>query len=98
MRFVFDEKFVRAPKLNATLAWGAAYGQAASIAIETANKQFELMIYPGRTHGIFGGNTRRHLFTMLTDFFREHLADPQQGRPGLGQKATAESLLCCAAL
>lgn len=43
MRFVFDEKFVRAPKLNATLAWGAAYGQAASIAIETANKQFELV-------------------------------------------------------
>ena len=46
-------------------------------ALIAANKQFELMIYPGRTHGIFGGNTRRHLFTMLTDFFREHLAEPR---------------------
>lgn len=43
-------------------------------ALIAANKQFDLMIYPGRNHGIYGGNTRRHLYTMLTEFFAENLA------------------------
>jgi len=38
-----------------------------------ANKQFEMMVYPGRNHGIYGGSTRYHLFTMLTDFITENL-------------------------
>ena len=42
-RFHFDENFSRAPKLNATLAWPGAYAQAASVAIETANKDFEII-------------------------------------------------------
>ena len=53
-------------------------------ALQAAGKQFELMIYPGRTHGISGGNTRLHLFTMLTDFFREHLAAPREVETATG--------------
>jgi dipeptidyl-peptidase-4 len=37
-------------------------------ALVAANKQFELMIYPNRNHGIFGGNTRIHLYNLMTDF------------------------------
>ncbi len=36
-------------------------------------KQFEMMLYPGRNHGIYGGTTRLHLFTLLTDFITENL-------------------------
>jgi dipeptidyl-peptidase-4 len=46
-------------------------------ALIAAGKQFDLMLYPGRNHGIYGGNTRIHLYTMLTDFFAEHLAEPE---------------------
>jgi dipeptidyl-peptidase-4 len=41
--------------------------------LQAANKQFEFMVYPGRNHGIYGGLTRLHLFTMITDFVGEHL-------------------------
>jgi hypothetical protein len=41
-RFMFDERFIRAPKLNLLLLWPAVYSDAASQAIETANKDFEL--------------------------------------------------------
>lgn len=37
-------------------------------ALVAANKQFELMIYPNRNHGIYGGNTRVHLYNLMTDF------------------------------
>lgn len=37
------------------------------------NKQFDLMIYPDRNHNIRGGNTRLHLYTLLTDFVLENL-------------------------
>ena len=43
-------------------------------ALQAENKQFDLMIYPGRNHGIYGGNTRMHLFTMLTRYLAESLA------------------------
>ena len=51
-------------------------------ALIAANKQFDLMIYPGRNHGIYGGTTRLHLYTLLTDFFREHLAEPAMAEAG----------------
>ncbi len=38
-----------------------------------ANKQFEWMIYPDKNHGIYGGNTRLHLFTKMTNFIQENL-------------------------
>lgn len=39
-----------------------------------ANKPFEMMAYPDRTHGIGeGANTRLHLYSLLTRFLDEHL-------------------------
>ena len=42
-----------------------------------ANKPFQMMEYPNRNHGIFGGNTRRHLFEMLTRFLDERVMAPR---------------------
>ncbi len=39
-----------------------------------AGKQFRLMVYPGKTHGIAGFNTQSHLFHMIDDYFLETLA------------------------
>ena len=33
-----------------------------------ANKQFDWAIYPDKNHGIYGGNTRLHLYTKMTNF------------------------------
>lgn len=35
--------------------------------------QFETMFYPNRNHGIYGGNTRRHLWKMMSNFILEKL-------------------------
>lgn len=37
------------------------------------NKQFDLFIYPNKNHGIYGGNTRNHLFQMMLDYTLENL-------------------------
>ena len=42
-------------------------------ALVQANKQFDWAIYPDRNHGIYGGNTRLHLYTMMTNFVKENL-------------------------
>ena len=42
-------------------------------ALVQANKQFEWMIYPDKNHGIYGGNTRMHLYTKMTNFIKENL-------------------------
>ncbi|PIY34040.1 MAG: S9 family peptidase [Bacteroidetes bacterium CG_4_10_14_3_um_filter_42_6] len=42
-------------------------------ALVAADKQFDLMIYPNKNHGIFGGNTRYHLFKKMTDVLYENL-------------------------
>jgi len=42
-------------------------------ALVAANKPFELMVYPNRTHSITGGTTRQHLFGLLTRFVEENL-------------------------
>lgn len=42
-------------------------------ALVKANKQFDLMLYPNKNHGIYGGNTRYHLFKKMTDFVLENL-------------------------
>ncbi|MGB0524680.1 MAG: DPP IV N-terminal domain-containing protein [Flammeovirgaceae bacterium] len=37
------------------------------------NKQFQFMAYPNRSHGIYEGqNTRRHLYTLMTNYLMEH--------------------------
>ena len=42
-------------------------------ALVQANKDFEWAIYPDKNHGIYGGNTRLHLFTKMTNFIKENL-------------------------
>ena len=42
-------------------------------ALVKANKQFDLFIYPNKNHGIYGGNTRNHLFNMIHDYILEEL-------------------------
>ena len=36
-------------------------------------KQFDMQVYTNRNHGIYGGNTRLHLYTRLTEFFDREL-------------------------
>lgn len=42
-------------------------------ALILAGKQFRSFYYPDKNHGIYGGNTRYHLFKMMTDFVLEKL-------------------------
>ena len=43
-----------------------------------ANKQFDLMVYPDRTHGIYkGNNTRLHLFKKMTNFIDNSLGESE---------------------
>ncbi len=42
-------------------------------ALEKANKQFSTMFYPDKNHGIFGGLTRLHLYTLMTNFILRNL-------------------------
>ncbi|MFV0571316.1 MAG: S9 family peptidase [Xanthomarina gelatinilytica] len=44
-------------------------------ALVQANKQFEWMIYPDKNHGVYGGNTRLHLYTKMSDFIDRTLGD-----------------------
>ena len=45
-------------------------------ALVKANKPFDMMEYPNRNHGISGGNTRVHLFELLTRFLNSSLGGP----------------------
>lgn len=42
-------------------------------ALVRANKQFDLFVYPDKNHGIYGGTTRYHLYTKMTNFILENL-------------------------
>ena len=42
-------------------------------ALVQANKQFDWALYPDKNHGIYGGNTRLHLYTKMTNFIKENL-------------------------
>jgi len=42
-------------------------------ALVDAGKDFDFMIYPGRTHSIRGRADRRHLYAKMTRFFDQHL-------------------------
>lgn len=44
-------------------------------ALIQADKQFEWAIYPDKNHGIYGGNTRLHLFKKMTNFINRTLGD-----------------------
>lgn len=42
-------------------------------AMVQAGKQFDMMLYTNRNHGIGGGNTRHHLYTKKLDFLIKNL-------------------------
>ena len=42
-------------------------------ALQAAGKQFDFMMYPNRNHGISGGNTSQHLYTLMTNWVTENL-------------------------
>lgn len=42
-------------------------------ALIKANKQFDTYFYPNRNHGIYGGTTRLHLYTRMTDFIMKNI-------------------------
>ena len=41
-------------------------------ALVAAGKDFDFFVYPDRNHGIYGGNTRLHLYNMMLDFVEEN--------------------------
>ncbi|NUQ20942.1 MAG: S9 family peptidase [Gemmatimonadaceae bacterium] len=41
--------------------------------LEAAQKPFQMLLYPNRTHSISGGNTQAHLYDSFTRFIRENL-------------------------
>jgi dipeptidyl-peptidase-4 len=41
--------------------------------LEAANKQFDMRIYPNKTHAITGGNTRENLYGLFTSWLKAHL-------------------------
>jgi len=47
-------------------------------ALIQADKQFEWMIYPDKNHGIYGGNTRLHLYKKMTNFIDQTLGDKME--------------------
>ncbi len=57
-------------------------------ALIQADKQFEWAIYPDRNHGIYGGNTRKHLYRKMTNFVMEKLKD----RPKKSEQLLKESI------
>ena len=50
-------------------------------ALIQADKQFEWGIYPDKNHGIYGGNTRLHLYKKMTNFIGKTLGDKIQNQP-----------------
>lgn len=61
--------------VHGTLDDNVHFQNAVQLAYELikAGKQFDLMFYPRKDHGIYGDNARPHLFTMITDFLLRHL-------------------------
>ncbi len=43
-----------------------------------ANKQFEMFIYPNKTHSITGGNTDLHIYTQMANFLKKHLLEEKK--------------------
>ena len=42
-------------------------------ALQKSNKYFDFMMYPDKNHGISGGNSRLHIYTLMTNFIFEKL-------------------------
>lgn len=42
-------------------------------ALIKANKQFDSFAYPNKNHGIYGGSTRLHLYTLMSNYIKNNL-------------------------
>ena len=42
-------------------------------ALQKAGKKFDMHIYPNKNHSIYGGNTRWHLYNLMTSYIEENL-------------------------
>ncbi|MEX2602849.1 MAG: prolyl oligopeptidase family serine peptidase, partial [Gracilimonas sp.] len=42
-------------------------------ALINADVDFETMIYPDKAHSIYGGNSRKHLYRLMTNFILDNL-------------------------
>ncbi len=49
-------------------------------ALVKANRQFDTYFYPNRNHGIYGGNTRYHLYRKMTSFLEETLVSGEKDK------------------
>ncbi|MEL7252521.1 MAG: hypothetical protein AAFO03_29195, partial [Bacteroidota bacterium] len=51
--------------------------------LEVDIKQFDTYFYPNRNHGIYGGPTRLHLYSKMTEFLNDNLKGKSaaSGRP-----------------
>ncbi|GHC47627.1 S9 family peptidase [Ulvibacter litoralis] len=49
-------------------------------ALVQADKDFDWAVYPDKNHGIYGGNTRLHLYKKMTKFINETLGEPKANR------------------
>ena len=81
-RYKASSAFTRADKLhgNLLLVHGMAddnvhFQNCAEYAEQLVQlgKQFDMQVYTNRNHSIYGGNTRLHLYTRLTNFFNKEL-------------------------
>ena len=50
-------------------------------ALELANKQFDMRLYPNRTHSIAGGVIRENLYTYMTGWLRRNLYQVSRSAP-----------------
>jgi dipeptidyl-peptidase-4 len=46
-------------------------------ALVQADKDFDWAVYPDKNHGIYGGNTRLHLYKKMTQFIKETIGEPK---------------------
>ena len=46
-------------------------------ALVQADKDFDWAVYPDKNHGIYGGNTRLHLYKKMTRFIKETIGGPK---------------------
>ncbi|MFT5436041.1 MAG: dipeptidyl-peptidase-4 [Ulvibacter sp.] len=46
-------------------------------ALVQADKDFDWALYPDKNHGIYGGNTRLHLYKKMTRFIKETIGTPK---------------------
>ena len=58
-------------------------------ALVAAGKQFQMMEYPNRTHGIMKDGTTQHLYNLMTKYLKEHLPAGRRGSATRGRASSS---------